>query len=302
MSVKLLKKTSEHPPKSSTNVPLPALSKLTQKPVIHFAHANGMPSAVYEAFFQGLADIFTIEYVPLLGPHPDYPVDDHWHTLTEQIIHSVRQACQKHGVAQVIGLGHSLGALCTLQAMYRRPELFSRAVLMDPPWIYGKTSLFWHLAKQADKLPKMNHRLMDRLSPAGLSKRRRDVWESREEAYEKLRHKGFFKSFDERSFCGYIKHGLVERADGKVTLTIPKAVEVKIFRTNPSWYWLKPNHPPKPPVKLIIGEESSFLKRHFPQQINARLGIDFETHPGGHMFPLEYPDAVAKRVKALLMP
>ncbi len=68
---------------------------------------------------------------------------------------------------------------------------------------------------------------MDKLSPAGMSKHRRDVWDSREDAYDKLRHKGFFKDFDERSFQGYIEHGLHERADGKVTLAIPKASEVR---------------------------------------------------------------------------
>ena len=52
-------------------------SKITQKPVIHFAHANGMPSAVYAPFFAPLAEFFTIEYIPMLGNTPDYPVDNH---------------------------------------------------------------------------------------------------------------------------------------------------------------------------------------------------------------------------------
>jgi predicted esterase len=77
----------------------------------------------------------------MLGDTPDYPVDDHWRSLTQQIIDSVNRACEKHGVAQVVGVGHSLGAMCTLQATYRQPELFAQAVLMDPPWIYGKVSL-----------------------------------------------------------------------------------------------------------------------------------------------------------------
>ena len=279
-----------------------ACSKITGKPVIHFAHANGVPSAVYTPMFEALADTFTIEYVPKLGADPDYPVDNHWHMLTEHVIHSVRQACRKHEVPQVVGLGHSLGALCTLQAMYRRPELFNQSLLMDPPWIYGSASFVWHLAKQGDRLPKMNHRLMDKLSPANMSKHRRDVWDSREQAYEQLRNKGIFKNFTERCFQGYIDHGLVERADGKVTLAIPKASEVAIFRTNPSLYWLTPNEPPKPPVRLIIAEDGIFLKRKFPQKVKKRLGIDFETHPGGHMFPLEQPEAVAARIKALLAP
>jgi len=284
---------------SQTFASLPA-SKKTQKPVIHFAHANGMPSAVYQPFFEGLEAFFTIEYIPMLGDNPNYPVDDHWRSLTQQIIDSVKQTCEQHGVTQVVAIGHSLGGLCTLQALYRAPQYFSQAVLLDPPWLYGKTSFIWHLAKTADRLPLMNNRLMDKLSPAGVSKNRRDVWDSREDAYDKLRHKGFFKSFDERSFQGYIEHGLHERADGKVTLAIPKASEVAVFRTNPSLYWLIPNRAPKPPVTLIIGEGSLFLKRKFPQQIKARLGINYQTHEGGHMFPLEHPDSVSADVLDLI--
>ncbi|WP_352338644.1 alpha/beta hydrolase [Psychrobacter sp. 16-MNA-CIBAN-0192] len=276
------------------------VSQLTQKPVIHFAHANGMPSPIYQVFFAHLAEFFTIEYVSMLGGHPDYPVDNHWRSLTQQIVDSVERTCQQHGVAQVVAVGHSLGAMCTLQALYRIPERFSQAVLLDPPWIYGKTSLLWHLAKTADRLPFMNHRCMDKLSPSGISKYRRDVWESRQDAYDKLRHKGFFKHFDERSFQGYIEHGLHERADGKVTLAIPKANEVAVFRSNPSWYWLTPNRAPKVPLTLIIGEDSVFFKQRFPQQINARLGIPYETHAGGHMFPLEHPESVSERVLTLI--
>ena len=108
------------------------VSKKTQKPVIHFAHANGMPSAVYQPFFAALAEFFTIEYIPMLGDDPDYPVDNHWHSLTQQIIDSAKDVCKKHGITQVVAIGHSLGAMCTLQALYRTPEIFSQAVLIGP--------------------------------------------------------------------------------------------------------------------------------------------------------------------------
>lgn len=277
-------------------------SKLTQKPVLHFAHANGMPSAIYleAAFFEVFEPFFTIERIAMLGATPDYPVDNHWKSLTQQVTDSIESACQKHGVDTLVVVGHSLGAMCSLQSLYRAPDRVSQAVLLDPPWIYGHKSFVWHLAKTADRLPMMNHRLMDKLSPSGISKYRRDVWDSREDAYQKLRQKAFFKDFTEASFQGYINHGLEERADGKVTLAIPKASEVAVFRSNPSWYWLTPNKAPKPPVTLIIGEDSVFYKQKFPQKVNARLGIHFETHPGGHMFPLEHPKSVSKRVLEIL--
>ncbi len=272
------------------------VSRLTGKPVLHFAHANGMPSQVYQSLLERLTEYFTIEYIPLLGATEGYPIDDHWYRLTNQVIDSVSRACVKHSVHHVTALGHSLGALCTLQAIYRHPELFSQAVLLDPPWIYGTHSFIWHMAKQLDKLPNMNHKFMDKLSPAGISKHRRDSWESREQARQSLVDKAFFANFDPRCFEAYIEHGLRQSADDKVTLTIPKKNEVAVFRTNPSWYWLTPNQPPKCPVTLVIGEESKFLTLKFPQKIQKRLKIPFVTHKGGHMFPLEYPDSVADTV------
>lgn len=273
------------------------VSKLTGKPVIHFAHANGMPSRVYQPLFEVLEQYFTVEYIATLGfdeqGQPTYAIDNHWKSLTNQVIDSVQKLVKKHKVP-VIGWGHSLGALCTLQAIYRKPKLFVQAVLMDPPLIYGKDNFLWHTAKLVS--PKR----VDKMSPAGVSKNRRDVWDSREQARELLRPKGFFKSFDDRTFEGYLQHGLRDQQDGSVTLTIPKEAEVAVFRTNPSLYWLKPNKPPKKPVTLIIGDGSKFYEHGFPQKIRRRLSIPFKLHPGGHMFPLEHPDSVAQMILATI--
>lgn len=302
---------------------LPA-SAITGKPVLHFAHANGMPSRVYQPMFDVLAEHFTIEYIEKLGATAGYPVDQHWQSLTQQVLDSVTASCQKHKVPSVVACGHSLGALCSLQAIYQAPHLFSQAVLLDPPWIYGTTSFLWHMGKQLDKFPFMQHHFVDKMSPAGISKYRRDVWDNRQQARDSFAKKTFFSNFDARCFEGYIQHGLTEVVNTKrkknkrkntkrknnhagnehtqlnhnnetvpVTLTIPKANEVAVFRTNPSWYWLTPNKPPHAPVMLIIGKQSIFLKRKFPQQVKARLNIPFRTHMGGHMFPLEYPESVA---------
>lgn len=269
-------------------------STLTGKPVLHFAHANGMPSLVYQPLFDKLAAYFTVEYIALFGATSGYEVDEHWHNLRQQLIDNVTAACKKHDVPHVVGFGHSLGALSTLRAIYKQPDLFSQAVLCDPPMIQGITSFIWHMAKQLDKLPLFDNTFMDKLSPAGISKKRRDVWKSREEAKQSFSKNRFFAKFDPRCLDGYVQHGLTERADGKFTLAIPKKNEVAIFRTNPSWYWLTPNRPPKVPVTLIIGEDSLFLKRKFPQIIQKRLKIPFKVHAGGHMFPLEYPDSVVE--------
>ncbi len=264
-----------------------------EKPIIHFAHANGVPSKVYQKLFDLLADEYEIIYVPLIGPDKRYPISNHWPHLVDQIIDSIVQ--QARGRA-VIGLGHSLGSVLTLMAAYKRPELFTQVIMLDPPLILGMHSFAFHMAKL------LHPKTVDKITPAGLSNRRRDHWESRQQAGELLGTRGFYKDFDPDCFQAYLDHALVEDpARGGVTLTIPKADEVAIFRSNPSWWWL-PMSKPKVPVDLVVGDQSAFLKQKFPQTAKRKLGIPFTITPGGHMFPLEHPAAVVGVIKQLIKP
>lgn len=273
-------------------------NSISNRPLIHFAHANGIPSAVYQSLFERLQDDFDICYVSQLGTNLNYPVDNGWQNLTQQVIDNIRHELKRRGQnplqSKVIGLGHSLGAMCTLQASYREPSLFSQVICLDPPLIQGKDSLVLHWAKA------FSPKTLDSITPASLSVRRRDVWDSREQAYTSLRKKPFYATFDERCFQDYIQYALSDTPDGKVTLTIPKAIEVAVFRTNPSLYWLKPNHPPAVPAKIIVGKNSRFMERGYPEIIKKRMGIEYEVHQGGHMFPLEYPESTVERIKAII--
>lgn len=261
------------------------------KPLIHFAHANGVPSKTYSYLFEQLSDDYDIAFIPALGIDPAYPVDNHWQRLTQQVIDSVSHALSERGQKTAIGLGHSLGALCTLQAAYRAPELFSQVICLDPPMLTGRYAMIIHWAKRNSP------ELIDKLTPAGLSSRRRDVWESREAAAANMRPKPFYRDFHERCFADFIRYGLTDTPDGQVTLTIPKEVEVAVFRTNPSLYWLKPTHPPEVPAYLMVGQESVFYHRGTPQDVKSQMGIDFIVREGGHMFPLEHPDATVQAIK-----
>ncbi|WP_180056065.1 alpha/beta fold hydrolase [Acinetobacter sp. YH12142] len=261
------------------------------KPLIHFAHANGVPSRVYQKLFDLLSDEYDVIYVPLLGPDKRYPIDNHWKSLTQQVIDSiVRQANGR----KVIGLGHSLGSVLTFQAALQRPELFEQVLMIDPPMIMGKDSFALHIAKL------LKLKVVDKMSPAGLSKRRRDHWDSREQAAELLRPKGFYKDFDPDCYQAYIDHALMDdKLRGGVELTISRDDEVHIFRTNPSLWWL-PHAQPQVPVQQLIAEQGPFLARHFPQKVEKKFGIPFKVVSGSHMFPLEKPVETVELIKQML--
>lgn len=264
------------------------------KPLIHFAHANGIPSKCYRVLFEALSDDYDIVAIPQLGTDPAYPVTNNWQHLVQQVIDSIKYHLKERGQNKVIGLGHSLGSLCTLRAAYREPHLFSQVICLDPPLIAGKDSAVLHWAKA------FSPAVLDNVTPAHLSVRRRDVWDSREEAYKLLRPKSFYANFDERCFADYIRYALTDLPDGRVTLTIPKATEVAVFRTNPSLYWLAPNHPPAVPATILVGKDSRFMQRGYAPIIKKRMGIDYKIQQGGHMFPLEYPDATVAAIKHLI--
>ena len=111
--------TSQHPlanglpsaPTLATGIEgITAIEVTGQKPLIHFAHANGIPSRSYQYLFDLLSDEFDIVYIPALGIDPRYPVDNHWQKLTQQVIDSIQAHLSARGQTKVIGLGHSLGA------------------------------------------------------------------------------------------------------------------------------------------------------------------------------------------------
>lgn len=261
------------------------------KPIIHFAHANGVPSKVYQKLFDTLQDDFDVVYTPLLGPDQRYPIDNHWKSLTQQVIDNI---VKKARGRKVIAIGHSLGAVLSFQAALKRPELFEQVIMLDPPLIMGIHSLGMHIAK-VFKL-----KFVDSMSPAALSLRRRDHWESREQAAALLRPKGFYQDFDPDCFQAYIDHALIDDPiRGGVKLTIPKMDEVNIFRTNPSLWWL-PQPKPQVPMHLVVAEKGPFLKLGSPQIIRKKFGIDYTVVEGGHMFPLERPIEIAQLLKQLI--
>lgn len=256
------------------------------KPVLHFAHANGVPSACYDKLLTALAPDFAIEAVPALGLDPDYPVDDNWSSLTEQVADSIRA----HARAPVIGLGHSLGGLCTFMAAHRYPELFRAVVIMDPPVINGWGALSFGLLKKIG--------LADRITPAGKSAGRREIWASRDEARASLGKKKFFQAFDPDCFEDYLLFGLCD-VEGGVRLTIPAATEVAIFRHTPHNAW-RFRRPLQVPGVLLTGAHSEFAGTGFGERMARQHKLLHEKVEGGHMFPLEKPLLTAAAIRRAL--
>jgi pimeloyl-ACP methyl ester carboxylesterase len=256
------------------------------KPILHFAHANGVPSACYQKMLAILAENFEVVMIPVIGIDPNYPIDNHWHSLTQQVADSIERQNQGR---PVYVLGHSLGALTSYMVAHRFPHLVKALVMLDPPLINGIAAYSLHIAKLLGKA--------DNMTPAAKSKNRREVWPSRAEAAASLRPKGLFKTFDEQCFADYISYGLKDCAEG-VCLTVPVANEVAIFRNVPTNTW-RYRKQLTMPAAIVVGKNSHFANTGYPERLAREQPVSLHYTQGGHMFPLEYPVETAHMVKEL---
>lgn len=251
---------------------------------IFFAHANGFPADAYRTFFDALAP-HPVDAIPILGAAP-FEIKKDFHPVVQQ----VQEAIAARHQAPVIGLGHSLGAVALLRLAVQNPALFSHLILIDPPLFGWKRRYMLWMARSLG--------LSHRISIARKAFKRRDHFADLEEARAYWGSKRFFASFHSACFEDYIQSSLMPAPEGGLTLRIPAQMEGRFF-TMTAWR-LGDTRVPMPAHYIIPSgqgvlnaEEKLALPRSFP---------DFEVHtlPGGHMLPLETPEATATFIKGLV--
>jgi pimeloyl-ACP methyl ester carboxylesterase len=249
---------------------------------LHFSHANGFPAACYRKLFGYLEGDFEIGYVNTIGHDPRHPVTDGWpHLVTELIEHVERRG------EPVLGVGHSLGGYLTALAALKRPALFRAVVLLDSPILDRFRGAMLRIVKRFG--------LVDRVTPAGVTRDRRAVWSSSDEAYAHFRNKRAFRDFDPECLRDYVTLGMRSCSEG-VCLAFEPSIEYRIYRAFPH---AVANELPalRVPAGLICGRESedarqmglALSRRHFRV---ARV-------PGGHLFPFEHPEAAANAIREM---
>ncbi|NMO15020.1 alpha/beta hydrolase [Pyxidicoccus fallax] len=259
-------------------------------PVLHLAHANGFPPGSYRKLIDRLKPryrVFTL-HGRVLVPGSDPKSLRSWHDLADELLHALRS----RGLKGIVGVGHSVGGVATLLASVKAPELFRAVVALDPVLVTGKRLMLL----RATSLLGMR----GRIPLAQGARRRRDAWGSREEAAVSYQKKPLFQRFDPDSFQDYLTHGLVDAPGGGVRLTIPAAWEARVFETIPIDVWPRLRAVPVPSL-VVRGESTATLTPEGLERVRRTVpGVRTDELPGTHLFPLEHPEACARRILAFL--
>src|SRR5258707_12837018 len=102
------------------------------KPLVNLAYANGFPPQIYRAALEPLFKdyhVISLHARPLWGDSAPAPESL---TSWEQLGDDLLAALDGFTDQPVIGIGHSVGGVATLFAAVKRPDRFSRLVLIEP--------------------------------------------------------------------------------------------------------------------------------------------------------------------------
>lgn len=256
------------------------------KPVMHFAHANSYPAGTYGQFFTHLRREFDVRALEVHAHDPAYPVDDGWRNLADELI-----AHLEGYESPVVLVGHSLGGMLSMMVGRERPELVRCVVMLDSPLVAGWRAKFWRAVKYRS--------WADRYTPAKFSAKRRDVWPDAEAAYQHFASKDIYAAWAPGVLADYIEHGLKPHPDG-VQLRFGRDVETAIYRTLPHHLGEILDAPYPVPVGFIGGTESVECRQAGLDATRKLVASNFVQLPGGHLFPMETPEAAAKAVRDMV--
>jgi pimeloyl-ACP methyl ester carboxylesterase len=254
--------------------------------VLVFSHATGFHGRVW----QPLAAQLRHRYHCLAVDHRGHGVTETpsdaslaWHHMGRDVMAVLDSGLIPSG-RRVHGIGHSMGGAALVLAAAGEPESFRSLWLYEP------------VIMPPGALPTTQE--SNPMSDAAL--RRRETFESLEEARENYGSKPPLNELRSDSLWAYVTGGFSPQAGGGVKLRCAPASEAAVFRGAPSsgaWDVLGDL---SVPVAIVAGRHEDFAPVAFAPAIVAALprGTLIERRHLGHFGPLQDPESIGHDIEA----
>ena len=265
------------------------------KPLIVFSHGNSFPASTYGVMLDAIrARGFRVKAIEKLGHNPRYPVTNNWPHLVQELTDFVTPLAKDEPVFLV---GHSLGGILSMMVAAKTPALVRGVVLLDSPLLGGWKAKLLRVGKHIPGA--------EALSPASVSRKRRDTWPDEAAVLAHFQHKRVFAKWHPQVLHDYVNHGTLEEVTpqgSRRVLSFDRDIESAIYNALPDHlerYFKR--HPRQCKAALIGGLQSRELKQ---------AGVDFTRRitkgrvsmvDGTHLFPMEHPLITAAAVEAALL-
>jgi len=256
-----------------------------QGPTLHFAYANGYPYKAYKQFITPFLKNYRViasEYRVMWSDESPKSVNS-WMVYADDLI----QFMDENNLKNIIGMGHSMGGTISALAAAKRPDLFSKLIVIDPVILSKQAMGYFRF------LPVFVRRKL--LPMAKVALKRKDSWQSKAEVFNHWRTKKVFKRFSDESLNDLVNAATIKTEKGNLTLAFSKEWEAQVYVSlNPFFSMIKKLELPmlvvKPAQSVLSDQVWSDWKK--AQPTNQFL----EIKDAGHLVPLEYPLDLANQI------
>ena len=257
-----------------------------------FVHANGFNAMTYRSVLAPLGERLHILAIDQQGhgrsPQRIPSLDrNDWLLFRDDLVAVLAQL----GDHPLLLSGHSMGGTASVLASAARPGRVKGLALFDPV-IVGQDAMRRIASGEAPAFSQ---------SPLALgAAKRRAVFASREEAFQRYRGRGAFTTWPDEALRDYLRDGLRERPDGEVELSCAPDWEAANFSSHAHDPW-GPLHAVRAPVRILRAENGSTCSAASAEPFVAdNPSFSVETIPGTtHFLPLERPDLVRETILAM---
>lgn len=267
---------------------------MPSRPLLYFSHANSFPAGTYRALFERLEGRFRVAAADRYGHNPDYPVTDGWPHLVREAAHELARV--RRGHEPVILVGHSLGGFLSLKLAAADPTAVRAVVMLDSPVIHGWRAGVLMAAKRLG--------LAARIPPASVARRRRERFASGDDALAHFRGKRAFAHWPTAVLQDYVACAVTPHETAGAALRFERDVEASIYRTLPHDLGRVARRlrrtAPQLPIGFIHGTRSDEIRQVGMAGTRALVGPHLRSVDGGHLFPMEQPEATADALLGLL--
>ena len=265
---------------------------VSERPVLHWAHANGFNGRTYEPLLTPLAEQFDIYAWDARGHgHTDLCAQSEnmtgWDIYGRDLIALIEHLADKHGRKIWLG-GHSMGGFTSIFAAAERPDLVAGLILADPV-----------IVPRLGPIALMIARLSGRhggLELAKMAAKRRAIWPDKARAKKSYNGRGAFATWQDGFLDAYLDGGLLNRDDGFQLACHPhwEAANFKGPQINCNHYIRRLTMP----FTLLTAEHGSTTRGraafHALRQEKKIAVIDGSTH----FLPMEMPALLRDEIVA----
>lgn len=255
---------------------------------LHFAHANGFPSASYNKLFNALPEDWEILSIDKFGHSVQYPVISNWRKQIDELNDFL--AANDAEQAPIYAVGHSLGALISYMSACHAPALYRGVIMLDPPVITGVKATILRFARHT--------KWINKITPANKAMVRRRVWPKGTDLVQYFAQRGLFKNMDKQCVADYVK-AVIDERDSQLTLNFDPDIEAELFRNLPVNLGRYRGRL-QCPGHMITGTTTDVSQDSMIKPFVKQNRMVHSTLPGGHMFPLEHPEQVAASITDII--